>query len=139
VTSVDIVPSQVESFQVTNVSALGPFYDSTSLLGSWLKSHFTQHGVKRVMYCPSEYRLLVGTMPLLWKTTGLSAFSRRSGGFSSYPALQFSNSYTSAVLRFVNCAVNQTHIHGSLKHDHAAAAMLVLSCRHLDLEISHDQ
>jgi hypothetical protein len=78
-------------------------------------------------------------MPLLWKTTGLSAFSRRSGGFSSYPALQFSNSYTSAVLRFVNCAVNQTHIHGSLKHHHAAAAMLVLSCRHLDLEISHDQ
>ena len=40
-TSVDIVPSQVESFQVTNVSALGPFYDSTSLLASWLKSHFT--------------------------------------------------------------------------------------------------
>jgi hypothetical protein len=25
------------------------------------------------------------------------------------------------------------------EHDHAAAAMLVLSCRHLDLEISHDQ
>jgi hypothetical protein len=50
------------------------------------------------------------------------------------PERQIRNSYRAAVARALNCPVNQTRIHGSLKHHHADAAILVVSCPDLDLE-----
>ena len=60
---------------------------------------------------------------------------RRCGSFPAISELQISDSYTAAPTGSLTCAANLTRIQRSLQHHHVAAAILILCCPGLDLEI----